>query len=116
MTNEMIRTVTHPDTGTELDLWMSEEEIIPLLSADPVLQAQGKQTIRDKVAALKVVEAAKQTDLNEARGQKVMDAIQSLTDDLAAFDNATAAQRLAMQKRVMQRQLAIMKILAHLVG
>lgn len=130
MTNTITRSVNHPDTGAYLEILMSDEEIAPLLSNDPVQQAQGKQTIRDKVTALNAAEAAKQTDLDEIRGGKVTTALAGITTDIGVIDTdvasvntATAAQvrdmlarSLAREKKALLREQALIKALTRLVG
>lgn len=104
----------HPDTNATFFLDMEEEEFAPIVNmAD---SDEKKQIIRDLFARHVLATASEKADMDELRGAKVAAAIQSLQDDIAAFDAATANQRLAMQKRMMQRQLVIIRALWRLIG
>lgn len=110
MTNTILRTEKHPDKDEYYDIMMSDEEW--QVAHDPL--TPNPQIIRDKIVQLVADRTSSEADLNEVRGSKIQAIIQSLGDDLAAFDGATAVQRLAMQKRLILNQLLLTRALMRL--
>lgn len=87
-------------------------------TANQLQQAQSIIASYDEVAEDALIanaENTKKAAFGEVAGDKLALAISTLKDDIAAFDSATAAQRLAMQKRLMQRQLGVLKALGYLI-
>ena len=114
MTNTQNQVWAHPDTGENFLLAMEEEEYAPIVN-----EANGevkKQAIRDLYVRYQAAAASKQTDLSELRGQKFTTALQTAQADLAAWDTMTAAQKTDATKRMLNRQIAIMKVLGRLLS
>jgi len=108
VTNNILRTEQNPDKlGEFVDIYMTDEEW--LAAYDPI--SPNLQIIRDKIAAKLANEASKQADLSELRGQKFADALQAAQADLAAWDTMTAGQKMDATKRMLNRQIAMMKVL-----
>ena len=107
MANEIARLVNHPDTGEEMILVLSDEEAKTV--------PNNRQLFLEKLAAKLAADETRQADLDEVKGGKLASVLQAMQDDIAAFDNATAAQRLLMQRRTMVRLLMVTRALARLM-
>lgn len=67
-------------------------------------------------AQMAATEAAKQVDLDEIRGQRVVTALQAIEDDLTLLQGTpTAVQQRAILAGLLRRQRAIIKALARFV-
>lgn len=105
--NTILRSMTDPDTLAVIDILMSDEEWIAA-QADP-------QILRDKIALKTAAEAAKQTDLDELRADKVATALATIASDLSVIDSASNVQVRDMLKRALQREQVIIKALNRLL-